>query len=148
MSSKNANGLVGEIVYATSRLVTTLEAEVEALRRGDVASLERTRGEKARQIRSYEARLQALQSQPVLRESVEPALKEELETATRDLQTAIDRNVSQLRAAAEANRRLVDALARAAAEANKRPGYGPGKAAMHPMMRREISAPVTVSRQL
>ncbi len=146
MTQKNASGLVAEVVVATSRLVATLEAEVAALKRGDVGCLERMRGEKARQIRSYEARLQALQSQPMLRASVGPALKEELEQATRQLQAAIDSNVAQLRSAAEANRRLVDALARAAVEANRRPGYGPAmpKAAQG----RVANAPSTISRQL
>lgn len=127
MTNHSATGVVGEVVLATGRLVATLENEIEALRKGDVACLERTRADKARLFRSYEAKLQALKSQPTLRASVEPALKAELEEATHRLQTAIDRNVAQLRAAAEANRRLVDAIARAAVDAAAAPGYGPAQ---------------------
>ncbi len=158
MSNRSSTGLVSEIVLATSRLISALEGEVEALRRGDIASLERTRGEKARLIRSYEAKLQALQAQPTLRASVAPAIQADLADATRRLQAAIDRNVAQLRAAAEANRRLVEALAKAAAEANERPSYGPGRlgpaaalAARAGRPGRAGSAhytPVSVSRQL
>lgn len=146
MTKRSVSGVVGEVVLATGQLVATLENEVEALRRGDVACLERTRTEKARQFRSYEAKLQALKAQPALRASVAPALKTELEEATRKLQTAIDRNVAQLRAAAEANRRLVDAIARAAVDAVASPGYGPPKA--RPGYGGGAAGAMTVSRQL
>ncbi len=148
MTQRGATGLVSEAVIATSRLVTALEAEVDALRRGDVGCLERMRAEKGRLFRSYEAKVQALKAQPALRASVEPAVKAELEAATHKLQTAIDRNVAQLRAAAEANRRLVDAIARAAVDAAQQPGYGNGRIFSSAAAARAINAPVTVSRQL
>jgi|GEM_PF-2625400 len=149
MTNRNATGLVGEAVLATGRLVAMLEAEVDALRRGDVGCLERMRTEKARQFRNYEAKVQALKSQPLLRASVEPAVQSELEEATRKLQVAIDRNVAQLRAAAEANRRLVDAIARAAVDAAQQPSYGRGRMfAPLAAARNAGGQPVSVSRQL
>lgn len=150
MNQKAARGMVGEVVLATSRLVGALEAEVDALRKGKVSQLEDGRIEKARLIRNYEAKLQALKSQPMLRASVEPALRDELESATGRLQKAIDRNVAQLRAAAEANRRLVDALAKAATEAAAFPSYGPRIGAMAAAGGRLAAggAPAAVSRQL
>ena len=147
MTRRPNSGLVGELVLATGKLVATLEAEVEALRKGDIAYLEQTRTEKARQFRNYEAKLQGLKASPTLRASVEPAIKAELEDASRKLQVAIERNVSQLRAAAEANRRLVDTIARAAADAAQTPSYGPPK--MFPAGgARAAGAAVALSRQL
>lgn len=143
-----ATGLVGEMVLATGKLVATLEAEVDALKRGDIASLDHTRTDKARLFRNYEARLQAMKSQPALRASVEPAVKEELEEATRKLQRAIDSNVAQLRAAAEANRRLVEAIARAAVDAARVPSYGPPGGMPAAVAARAVHAPVTVSQHL
>lgn len=148
MTKRNLTGLVGEVVLATGQLVATLEQEVGALRLGDVACLERTRGDKARLFRNYEAKMQAMKSQPALRASVEPAVKAELEEATRKLQTAIDRNVAQLRAATEANRRLVEAIARAAADAARVPTYGPPKSMPPAMPRAAAASAMTVSRQL
>lgn len=147
MDNRGKMGLVGEAVLATGRLVTMLEAEVDALRKGDVGYLERMRSEKARLYRTYESKLQALKAQPALRASVEPAVKNQLEEATRKLQVAIDRNVAQLRAAAEANRRLVDAIARAAVDAAQAPSYGPPRLfASTPA--RANGASLAVSRQL
>lgn len=148
MNKRGVTGLVGEAVLATGRLVATLEAEVDALRRGDIGCLERMRVEKARQFRNYEAKVQALKSQPALRASVEPAVKSELEEATRKLQVAIDRNVAQLRAAAEANRRLVDAIARAAVDSAQQPGYGRPRVFGPIAAGRTPNQPVSVSRQL
>jgi hypothetical protein len=88
-----------------------------------------------------------LKTDPALRASVEPAIQAELEDATRKLQTAIERNVAQLRAAAEANRRLVDAIARAAVDAAKAPTYGPRRG-FAPGDNRKDYAPASVDRQL
>lgn len=131
MTTATHKGLVSEIVLATSRLVSALEAEVAALQRGDVASLAITQSEKARLFRNYEAKVQALKTQPALQASVGPAVSAELSEATARLETAIERNVAQLRAASEANRRLVDAIARAAVEAARTPSYGPPAAIAH-----------------
>lgn len=144
MTKRPVAGLVGEVVVATSKLITLLELEVENLKRGDVQALTASRTEKGRLLRSYESKLHALKAAPALFASVEPAVKSELETATKSLQRAIETNVSRLRAAAEANRRLVDAIARAAAETNACPGYGPNHNSTYgPGM---VSAPVASSR--
>ena len=137
---------IEETAAAAERLTLALDAEVQALRRGDVASLETSRLEKARLIRSYEAKLQILKRVVATGSPIASAARERLEATTRALQKAIDGNVARLRAAAEANRRLVDALARAAADANRRPTYAPPA----PMLAasRNQGAPVTVSRQL
>ena len=111
-----------------------------------VSALEGSRLEKARLIRSYEAKLQALKSLAASGGEIPAADHGRIEASTNTLHKAIDRNVAQLRAAAEANRRLVDALARAATDAVRRPTYAPPT----PMRAasRASGAPVTVSRQL
>ena len=146
MTTAMHKGLVGEIVLATSRLVTMLENEVSALRGGDIASLDATKTEKARLFRNYEAKVQALKTQPALQAAVEPAVSAELADATGKLQAAIERNVAQLRAASEANRRLVEAIARAAVEATRTPSYGPPGAVAHAEVARGRAAVGALSR--
>lgn len=148
MSKRPAAGLVSEVVIVTGQLIALMEQEVEHLRSGDVQALTKTRPEKGRLMRGYEAKLHALRGTPTLFASIEPALKEHLETATRSLQIAIDNNVTQLRAAAEANRRLAEALARAAVGESSKPGYGPGLVASNAMASRAPSQPLSVSRAL
>lgn len=146
MTLSSQKGLVGEIVLATSRLVGLLENEVAALRGGDIASLDATKTEKARLFRSYEAKVQALKSQPALQAAIEPAVSAELAEATGKLHTAIERNVAQLRAASESNRRLVEALARAAVDATRTPSYGPPGAVAHAEAARGRAAVGALSR--
>lgn len=148
MSKRPASGLVSEIVLVTGQLIALMEQEVRHLREGDVQSLAKTRPEKGRLMRGYEAKLHAPKAAPTLYATVEPALKDHLEAATRKLQTAIDQNVTQLRAAAEANRRLADALAKSAVQTAAKPGYGPRRSMTPVIASRATSEPLSVSRAL
>jgi flagellar biosynthesis/type III secretory pathway chaperone len=148
MSKRPASGLVSEIIIVTGQLIALMEQEVHSLKAGDVQALTKTRPEKGRLMRGYEAKLHALKASPTLYAAVEPALKGHLESATHKLQTAIDHNVTQLRAAAEANRRLADALAKSAVQSAAKPGYGPRSSMTPVVASRAASEPLSISRAL
>ena len=66
MSKRPASGLVSEIVLVTGQLIALMEQEVSHLREGDVQSLAKTRPEKGRLMRGYEAKLHALKASSTL----------------------------------------------------------------------------------
>ena len=66
MSNRPAPVLFREIVIVTGQLIALMEQEVRCLKEGDVQSLTKTRPEKGRLMRGYEAKLHALKASPTL----------------------------------------------------------------------------------
>lgn len=120
----SGNGLIGEIIVVTSRLLEVLEREVEYLRTGRVGEVTPLQTEKLQLVGAYEVQLKRLRDEPSLFSGVAPTLRDELETAMKRLDRAVDRNVKALEAAREVNRRMMDAIVRATADQTAGRGYG------------------------
>lgn len=145
----SGSGLVGEIIAVTSRLLELMEREVEFLRAGRIGELTPLQADKLQLVGAYETQLERLRSEPSLYSGVAPVLREELETAMKSLDRAVDRNLKALEAAREVNRRMMDAIVRATAEQAPGRGYArtgaaPGAAA--PAGRQAVS--ITLDQRL
>ena len=113
--------LVNDLISITSRLITLMNTEVEALRAHDIKSVEALQSEKGALARAYETLIRELRKQPGVLREVAPALRDALVIKAREFQRLLVQNEVALRAAREVNARVLKAIADAVTDSKKEP---------------------------
>ncbi len=107
---------IGELIEIASRLITLMEEETRLLRAMRPRDLDRLQEEKSRLSHAYEERVGALRADTAAIAVVVPALKEELRRTLTRFEKVAEENALALKAATEANHRLLRIIADAVAE--------------------------------
>ena len=109
-----SNQTVTDLIAVTARLVDLMVREIESLRAMRPRDIEALQADKAMLIRAYTTLIQELKGTPDLLQSIEPVVRDELKQLGKRFKEAVAENARALRSAAEANSRLVKAIASAA----------------------------------
>ena len=116
MSVVTATGPVNDLIVLSERLAELMSEENEllrAMRPGEIAGLQES---KANLSRAYEERMRRLAVEPDHVRRLDPETKATLRRATERLNRAVARNRIALKAAKEANERLIRAIVNAVQE--------------------------------
>lgn len=118
----DANNRLTDLITVTGRLVELLTRENEALRSRQTSVVHELLDEKTALSRVYETRFKSLADKPELLDETDPALREQLRELAGQVDELMAENAKLLRAAIEANRRVVDLIAEAVR--NNQPSAG------------------------
>jgi len=113
---------ISDLIVITGRLADILERENAALASRDHQGMNRLLDEKVTIGRIYESRLLAIEENPSLLDDVDEELKERLKSLGEKINSMIEKNGMLLKAAIEANRRVVDLIAEAVRDATPNAG--------------------------
>ncbi len=105
--------LVNDLIEITSRLIDVMNREIDYLRAMRPQEIKPLQAEKQDLVRAYEEMMTGLAAKREPFDAVAPALKEELVAVSERLQAVVRDNEHALRAAGEANRRLIAAVVEA-----------------------------------
>ena len=106
----NASARASDLIMVASRLVVLMQREIAILHEMKVADIADLQPEKELLVRAYMEHCRALEEAPGQLASVAPAIKQELQHTLERFRTAVGHNERALRAAQEANERLVQAI--------------------------------------
>jgi hypothetical protein len=124
LSAEAATGTVDELIRLAGRLVGMMDQETALLDQMKVAAIADGQAEKDRLARQFESRLRALAADRAALKALAPALREEFGRAMAGFRTSLAANERALRAARDANERVVKAIVDAAqAQAAPRHAY-------------------------
>ena len=121
----DANHRLSDLITITERLAELLHRENDALRNRRSKDVHDLLDEKATLSRVYETRFKALSDNPELIGEADLDIRERLQAAGIKVQELMDENAKLLKAAIEANRRVVELIADAVREQQPSAGvYG------------------------
>lgn len=106
----NASARAGDLIEVASRLVALMEREIAMLREMKVAGIGERQSEKERLVQAYLEHSRALEQAPGQLATVAPAIRQELQQTLERFQAVAGENARVLRAARDANGRLVTAI--------------------------------------
>jgi len=118
----DANNRLNDLITVTGRLVELLERENEALKTHKSAVVHELLDEKTALSRVYETRFKSLAEKPELLAETDESLRAQLADLAGKVEDLMDENGRLLKAAIEANRRVVDLIAEAVR--NQQPSAG------------------------
>ncbi len=118
----DANNRLKDLITVTGRLVELLERENEALRVHKTSVVHELLDEKTALSRVYETRFKSLAEKPELLAETDQELRDKLVAFAGQVEELMSENAKLLRAAIEANRRVVDLIAEAVR--NNQPSAG------------------------
>lgn len=105
------NTRLNDLITITSRLIELLQRENDALRNRRTKEVHDLLDEKTALSRVYETRFNSFVEKPELLQQAEPTLREQLSGLAADVNELMQENAKLLRAAIEANQRVVDLIA-------------------------------------
>jgi len=111
----NASARTSDLITVASRLVDLMAQEIASLREMKIAGIADLQPEKELLVRAYTEHSRALEAAPGQLATVAPAIKQELRHTLERFRTAVGHNERALRAAHDANGRLVEAIVDAVA---------------------------------
>ncbi len=106
----NASARASDLIMVASRLVVLMQQEIAILHEMKIADIAELQPEKELLVRAYMEHAQALEEAPGQLATVAPAIKQELQHTLERFRAAVGHNERELRAAHEANARLVQAV--------------------------------------
>jgi hypothetical protein len=109
-SKSKASSRVTELLAITSRLISCLQQEMEAIRAMRPEKLKQTQVEKVALADTYRAFVLAMKEPDDETQAISTALKEELIEATERVQAAVTENLRALRAMRDVNERVMRAV--------------------------------------
>ncbi len=112
----NTTTRANDMIVVASRLIALMEQEIEILRNMKIREIETLQVEKDQLANAYLEHSRTLRQEPAQMRALAPAIREELTQALGRLQDVFGRNERALRAAREANGRLIQAVVDAIAE--------------------------------
>lgn len=112
----NTTTRANDLIVVASRLIALMEHEIEILRDMKIREIETLQVEKDQLANAYLEHTRTLRQDPAQMRALAPAIREELTQALGRLQDVFGRNERTLRAAREANGRLIQAVVDAIAE--------------------------------
>ena len=110
----NTNDTIATLVTLTARLVDLMGREIELLRAMRPREIEGIQAEKAALARTYAETVRQLSADPQRLKALEPVVRDEIKRVTERFEEAVAENARALKAASEANARLVRAIVEAA----------------------------------
>lgn len=116
----NTGDIATTLIAVTSRLIDLMGREIELLRAMRPREIETLQADKAGLTRAYVEYVAQLQSEPSRLGAVEPIVRDELRRVTERFEESVTENARALRAASEANNRLIKAIIEAAEQAQPR----------------------------
>jgi hypothetical protein len=124
LSPEGAQGAIDELIKMAGRLVGMMDQETALLDQMKVAAIVDGQAEKDRLARTFETKLRALAGDKAAVKALAPALRAEFEAAMARFRASMANNERALRAARDANERVVKAIVDAAqAQAAPRHAY-------------------------
>ncbi|MEK9753049.1 MAG: hypothetical protein VW338_07550 [Rhodospirillaceae bacterium] len=118
----DANNRLNDLITVTGRLVELLKRENEALRAHKSSVVHELLDEKTALSRVYENRFKSLAEHPELLAETDQGLRDQLAELAGEVEGLMAENAKLLRAAIEANRRVVELIADAVR--NQQPSAG------------------------
>jgi hypothetical protein len=118
----DANNRLNDLIIVTGRLVELLKRENDALQNHKTNVVHDLLDEKTALSRVYETRFKSLAENPEVLQETDPDLRAQLHTLAAQVDELMGENAKLLRAAIEANRRVVDLIAEAVQ--NQQPNAG------------------------
>ncbi|MFO0997574.1 MAG: hypothetical protein U1F33_12915 [Alphaproteobacteria bacterium] len=116
----NTGDIATTLIAVTSRLIDLMGREIELLRSMRPREIESLQADKAGLTRTYVEYVAQLQSEPSRLGAVEPIVRDELRRITERFEESVAENARALRAASEANNRLIKAIIEAAGQVETR----------------------------
>jgi hypothetical protein len=113
----NTGDIATTLIAVTSRLIDLMGREIELLRSMRPREIETIQADKAGLARIYLEHVTQLQSEPSRLNAVESIVRDELCRVTERFEEAVTENARALRAASEANNRLIKVIIEAAEQA-------------------------------
>ena len=112
--TETSNTVASALITVTARLIELMNREIEMLRSMRPRDIQTLQTEKTLLVQAYDEHIAQLKTDPESIGTIEPLLRDELWRTSRSFETVLAENERALRAAAEANDRLVQAVVVAA----------------------------------